>query len=139
DETAANFVGVVGGMAADAVVCGALQAADVLVGVGLDPVEVDKTWHTELPIDWVLDAPNVGGATGIVPTGATLVDHAAFLEAIGSVPPPATWDAPFDTFQQRRRDLFRDRSGAGGVMWPGDIVESLAAALPPDTIVTPHL
>src|SRR5262245_28611720 len=38
DETAANFVGVAGGLAADDVVCGALQAADVLVGVGLDPV-----------------------------------------------------------------------------------------------------
>ena len=136
DETAANFVGVAGGMAADDVVCGALQAADVLVGVGLDPVEVDKTWHAELAIDWVLDAPNVGGAAGIVPPGAVLVDHAAFLEAIGSLPPPAAWDTPFDEFQQRRLRLLRDRSGAGGVMWPGDIVESLAAALPPDTIVT---
>ncbi|HMF97543.1 MAG TPA: thiamine pyrophosphate-binding protein [Vicinamibacterales bacterium] len=136
DETAANFVGVAGGMAADDVVCGALQAADVLVGLGLDPVEVDKTWHAELTIDWVLDAPNVGGAAGIVPQGVALVDHAAFLEAIGSMPPPLAWDTPFDAFQQRRRRLLRDRSGAGGVMWPGDIVQSLADALPPDTIVT---
>ena len=136
DETAANFVGVAGGMAADDVVCGALQAADVLVGVGLDPVEVDKTWHAELTIEWVLEAPNVGGATGIVPAGATLVDHAAFLETIGSLPPPAAWVAPFEEFQERRLRLLRDRSGAGDVMWPGDIVESLAAALPADTIVT---
>ena len=136
DETAPNFVGVAGGMAADDVVCGALQAADVLVGVGLDPVEVDKTWHAELPIEWVLEAPNVGGATGILPAGGTLVDHAAFLETIGSLPPPAGWNAPFEEFQQRRLRMLRDRSGASGVMWPGDIVESLAAALPSDTIVT---
>jgi acetolactate synthase I/II/III large subunit len=136
DETAANFVGVAGGMAADDVLCGALQAADVLVGFGLDPVEIDKTWHNELAIDWVLEAPNVGGAAGVVPPGTTLVDHAAFLEAIGSLPPTAVWNAPFHAFQQRRRDLLHDRSGTGGVMWPGDIVESLAHVLPPDTIVT---
>lgn len=136
DETASNFVGVAGGMAADDVVCGALQAADVLIGVGLDPVEVDKLWHVELSIEWVLDAPNVGSGAGIVPAGVALVDHAAFLEAIGALPPPAMWDAPFGAFQLRRRQLLHDRSGASGVMWPGDIVESLSAALPPDTIVT---
>jgi acetolactate synthase-1/2/3 large subunit len=136
DETAPNFVGVAGGMAADDVMCGALRAADVLIGIGLDPVEVDKTWHAELPIEWVLEAPNVGGAAGVVPPGTALVDHAAFFESIGSLPPPARWDAPFDEFQQQRRRLLRDRSGAPGVMWPGDIVEALAAALPADTIVT---
>ena len=73
DETAANFVGVVGGMAADDVMCDAIAAADLLVGFGLDPVEIDKTWHAELPIHWMLEAPNVGG---IVPPGAALVDHA---------------------------------------------------------------
>jgi acetolactate synthase-1/2/3 large subunit len=136
DETAANFVGVAGGMAADDVVCGALQQADVLVGFGLDPVEVDKTWHAELAIDWVLEAPNVGGPAGRMPAGAALVDHTAFLETIASLPPPASWNTPFAAFQQERRRRLLDRSGASGVMWPGDIVESLAAALPSDTIVT---
>ena len=42
DETIANFVGVVGGMAADDVMCEALKAADLLIGFGLDPVEIDK-------------------------------------------------------------------------------------------------
>ena len=66
DETAGNFVGVVGGMAADGLMCDALKASDLLIGVGLDPVEIDKTWHAELPIHWVLEAANVGG---IVPPG----------------------------------------------------------------------
>ncbi len=61
DETLANFVGVVGGMAADDVMCEALKAADLLIGVGLDPVEIDSTWHAELPIQWILEAENVGG------------------------------------------------------------------------------
>jgi acetolactate synthase-1/2/3 large subunit len=66
DETARNFVGVAGGMAADGVLCDAIAAADLVVGFGLDPVEVDKTWHAERPIHWVLESPNAGG---IVPPG----------------------------------------------------------------------
>jgi thiamine pyrophosphate-dependent acetolactate synthase large subunit-like protein len=73
DETAANFVGVVGGMAADDLMCEALAAADLLIGLGLDPVEIDRTWHAELPIHWILEASRVGG---IVPPGTPLVDHA---------------------------------------------------------------
>jgi len=133
DETAPNFVGVVSGMAADGVMCDALAAADLLIGFGLDPVEIDKTWHAELPIHWILEAPNVGG---LVPAGTALVDHAAFLDAMLSVQPPAMWPSPFAEFQRARRAKLHDRSGAAGVMWPGDIVESLAAALPPETIVT---
>ena len=145
DETAANFVGVVSGMAADGVMCDALKASDLLIGFGLDPVEVDKTWHAELPIQWVLEAPNVGG---IVPPGTELVDHAQILDAlldrsgIGPEFPRAEalrhteWRGAFRAFQQKRRDMLNDRSGAAGVMWPGDLVNALDAALPPETIVT---
>src|SRR5262245_62385457 len=44
DETAPNFVGVAGGMAADDVVCDAIAAGDLLLGFGPDPVEVGNTW-----------------------------------------------------------------------------------------------
>jgi len=133
DETAANFVGVVSGMAADEVMCEALNAADLLIGFGLDPVEVDKTWHAELPIHWILEAPNVGG---LVPHGTELVDHAQFLDALLAHQAPSTWHGPFGAFQERRRAKLNDRSGASGVMWPGDIISALAAVLPPETIVT---
>ncbi|HYE86149.1 MAG TPA: thiamine pyrophosphate-binding protein, partial [Vicinamibacterales bacterium] len=45
DETSPNFVGVISGMAADGIMVDALNAADLLIGFGLDPVEIDKTWH----------------------------------------------------------------------------------------------
>ena len=133
DETAGNFVGVVGGMAADMLMCDALESADLLIGFGLDPVEIDRTWHAELPIQWILEAPNVGG---IVPPDTQLVDHAQILDALLDDPPPATWRAPFREFQQKRHELLNDRSGASGAMWTGDIVQALAAALPPEAIVT---
>jgi acetolactate synthase I/II/III large subunit len=133
DETADNFVGVIGGLAADGVMCDALAASDLLIGFGLDPVEIDKTWHAELPIQWALEAPNAGG---IVPPGTALVDHAQMLDALIGRRPPSTWPTPFRTFQEKRRGMLKGRSETPGTMWPGDIVEALAAALPPETIVT---
>jgi len=133
DETAANFVGVAGGMAADGVLCDAIAAADLVVGFGLDPVEIDKTWHAERPIHWVLEAPNAGG---IVPQGAALVEHAAILDALLEQAPPGSWPAPFKEFQDRRSRMLTDRTASVGTMWPGDIVQALASVMPLDTIVT---
>ncbi len=133
DETAPNFVGVVGGMAADGLMCEALQAADLLIGFGLDPVEIDKTWHAELPIRYVLEAPN---ALGRVPEGFGLVDHAQLLDALHEQPAPKRWDRPFEQFQRKRREMLTGRSETSDTMWPGDIVQALAAVLPAETIVT---
>jgi acetolactate synthase I/II/III large subunit len=136
DETSTNFIGVIGGMAADGLMCDALAASDCLIGFGLDPVEIDKTWHAELPIHWILEAPNVGG---IVPPDVELVSHAGLLDALTGQRPPASWDAPFGDVQTRRRDLLKRpaaRRRAADTMWPGDIVAALASALPPETIVT---
>jgi acetolactate synthase-1/2/3 large subunit len=143
DETDPTFVGVVGGMAADGLMCEAIEAADVRIGFGFDPVEVDKTWHAELPIHWILEAPNVGG---IIPAGVKLVDHAPLLECLIASQAPAAWADSFHAVQQRRRDLlnrpstagdhFRHSSDDGKTMWPGDIVKALAGACPRETIVT---
>ena len=133
DETADNFVGTVGGMAADALMCEALKAADLLIGFGLDPVEVDQTWHAELPILWVLEAPNAGG---VIPMGIHLVNHAQLLDALHEKQPPADWGEPFRTFQQKRQDMLRGRAGISGTMWPGDVIQRLASVMPPETIVT---
>jgi acetolactate synthase-1/2/3 large subunit len=134
DETSSNFVGVIGGMAADGLLCDALAASDCLIGFGLDPVEVDKTWHAELPIHWVLEVPHVGG---LVPRGAELVDHAALLDALGARPAPATWSAPFRAVQDQRRAMISSRpsSATGATMWPGDIITALGSAMPAETIV----
>src|SRR5262249_32257727 len=133
DETSASFVGVAGGMAADAVLCDAIAAADLVVGFGLDPVEVDKTLHAEGPIHWVLESAT---AVGLVPPGIMLVSHAALLDVLLDHAPPAAWPAPFKAFQDRRARLLTDRTAAAGTMWPGDIVQALASVMPPETIVT---
>jgi len=126
-------VGTIGGMAADGLMCEALKAADLLIGFGLDPVEIDKTWHAELPILWVLEAPNVGG---FVPAGTALVNHAELLDALGQQPAPSEWKSPFRDFQQKRRDMLKGSSESAGTMWPGDLIHALASVMPPETIVT---
>jgi acetolactate synthase-1/2/3 large subunit len=136
DEPAANFVGVIGGMAADGMMCDALASSDCLIGFGLDPVEIDKTWHAELALHWVLEAPNVGG---LVPPDVELVDHAGLLDALIARQPPTSWGAPFRDLQAKRRAMLSPPAGrrpTDDTMWPGDIVEALAAASPPETIVT---
>lgn len=133
DETAPNFVGVVGGMAADGLMCEAIASADLRIGFGLDPVEIDKTWHEELPIHWVLEAPN---ACDVFPPGVELVEHASLLDALASEDVPRSWAAPFASFQQRRRALLDGHASVPGTMWPGDIIRALAGIAPPETIVT---
>ena len=133
DERAENFVGVIGGMAADDLMVQALESADLRIGFGLDPVEVDKTWHAELPIRWILEAPNVGN---IVPEGAELIDHAEFLDAICEQDAPAKWGQPYSSFQRQREKMLRDGESNGERMWPGDLISALASVLPPETIVT---
>lgn len=133
DETSPLFVGVVSGMAADGLMCDALAASDLRIGFGLDPVEVDKTWHADLPIHWLLDAPNAGQ---LIPQGVTLVSHGALLEALfAGGGAPRAWEAPFESFQARRRALL-EGTARTGAMWPGDVIRSLAGVMPPDTIVT---
>jgi acetolactate synthase-1/2/3 large subunit len=133
DETAPNFVGVISGMAADGLMVDALKSADLLLGVGLDPVEVDKTWHAELPIEWLLESAN---AVDQVPDKVALVNHAGLLDALGHAPAPNTWAQPFAEFQQQRRDLLNGAASAPGTMWPGDLIRALSGAVPAETIVT---
>lgn len=133
DETSPNFVGVISGMAADGLMVDALNAADLLIGFGLDPVEVDKTWHAELDIQWVLETRN---ATNAMPSDTHLVHHVALLDALMAAPAPATWGQPFADIQQKRRDLLKGQAGAPDTMWPGDIIRALADVMPSETIVT---
>ena len=133
DETSPNFVGVISGMAADGVMVEALNAADLRIGFGLDPVEIDKTWHAELDIHWVLESRN---ATGALPSEVPLVSHMALLDALLDGRPPKQWGSPFAEFQKRRTDVLKGTAGAANVMWPGDIIRALADVAPPETIVT---
>jgi acetolactate synthase-1/2/3 large subunit len=134
-DPAIDFVGVVGGMAIDDLMVEAVQQADLLVGFGFDPVEVDKTWHAHRPVLWVLESAQ---ATGLLPRrDLLLVDHHALLAALGELAPPRRWERPFQEVQAERAAIAagKSRAPAQGLA-PVRIVEALAAVLPAETIVT---
>ena len=133
DETAANFVGVISGMAADGLMVEALKSSDLLLGVGLDPVEIDKTWHAELAIEWLLESAN---AADRVPENVALVNHRTLFEAMSRTPVPRQWAQPFADIQKRRRDLLQGAASAPDTMWPGDLIRAVSEVAPAETIVT---
>src|SRR4030095_10517561 len=124
------------GMAAEGVLVDALNRADLRIGFGLDPVEIDKTWHAELEIQWV---PKARMAPDVMPSGTPLVNHAPLLEELSAGRPPRKWNRPFAEFQQKRVDMLQGSAGAPGAMWPGDIIRSLADAMPSETNVSAAL
>lgn len=130
DERDPLFVGIFGGMALDGLMVEALEASDLVVGFGLDPVEIDKTWHLRLPVTWVLESPC---ATGLVPQGALVVEHAASLELLAASPPPRVWVDAFAEARAGRRALLE---GGGDGLGPAAIVRAAAAGAPPGTVVT---
>jgi acetolactate synthase-1/2/3 large subunit len=130
DETGPGFVGVFGGMAIDDVMLEALAAADLVVGLGLDPVEIDKTWHATKEIAFVLESPC---ATGYLPEGALIVSHEAMLEELISDPPPRTWVDAFASQRTKRQEI--DEGGRGSLR-PTGVVAAVAAGAPPRTVVT---
>jgi len=134
-DPALDFVGVVGGMAIDDLMVEAVQQADLLIGFGFDPVEVDKIWHAHRPVLWVLESAQ---ATGLLPRrDLLLIDHHALLAALGEQAPPRRWEQPFREIQAERAAIAagKSRAPARGLV-PVHIVAALAAVFPAETIVT---
>jgi acetolactate synthase I/II/III large subunit len=132
DETAPNFVGTVGGMAIDKVLRDALASSDLVVGFGLDPVEIDGAWHTELPMAWLLES---AWATGIVPaSGLLAADHGELLDRLEGDPPRA-WADGFGPARRARAETYANHAGSSGYLSPVAIVRALASVMPPETIV----
>ena len=123
------FCGVCAGVAADGVIVDFLASADLLVGLGYDPVESDKTWHRTLKIVSVGPMSIAAGAyapedelvgdfdrsigalldLGIPRSAWTGADLAAFREAVRRVmepaAPPAAGISPYEMTR-----LLRERS-----------------------------
>jgi acetolactate synthase I/II/III large subunit len=68
-----QFFGVCSGLAADAVVVEHFTRADLLIGVGFDPVESDKVWHQTMKL------------VSIAPVSIAAVQYKPALELIGDV------------------------------------------------------
>jgi acetolactate synthase-1/2/3 large subunit len=102
------FHGVCAGVAGDAVIVDLFQRADLLLGVGFEPVESDKLWHETLHLVNVSPVSIAAGA--FRPKAEAVGELGATLERLGA--------RSFGPFAWTREELERFRSELLGVLRP---------------------
>lgn len=114
-----------------------LARSDLIVAIGLDPVE-------PIPAPWAVGAPVLALSPGptvdaYLPIEVELVGDPAELAAtLLADPPPSAWPptAGADHRETVRAALAADRAAGGDGLDPVELVEVAAAATPPSTVVT---
>src|SRR5262249_33777625 len=130
------FFGVCGGLAADAVIVDFFRKADLLIGVGFEPVESDKLWHRTMKL---VSIGPVSIASGEYrPPLEVTGDVVAALQALTTAKfEPLEWSR--DECDAFRRELDRtlrpERETTQGLS-PFAVTRCLRDLFPPDTIAT---
>jgi acetolactate synthase-1/2/3 large subunit len=136
-----SFFGVCGGVAADSVIVRLLEKADLLVGVGFDPVESDKLWHRSLRL------------VSIAPVSIASGEYRPPLELVGSLGAslsrlaqrrygPYAWTRDDESaFREEMERALRGRDGQDGLdrnagLSPLAVTRCLRDLFPADTILT---
>src|SRR6185436_14378065 len=96
------FYGVCAGVSGDGVVVNFLGKADLLVGIGFEPIESDKVWHHTMPLASI--GPVSIAMSGFKPVVEVLGDVPDLLRELGreSFGP---FDWPANTREEFRKDL----------------------------------
>jgi len=129
------FLGVCGGLAADAVVLEFFARADLLIGVGFEPVESDKLWHETMKLVSIGPISIASGA--FRPALEVTGDVARSLEALlAHGLGQAEWRA--DAFHAFRRELdatLRPPGPPSRGLSAFEVTRALRDLWPPETIV----
>jgi acetolactate synthase I/II/III large subunit len=126
-----RFLGVASGMAIDGDVLETIRSSDLLIAVGFDPVECDKTWFAEIEIVSVDSAVMTEGdytpgeAVGDLPV--------LLLELIEKIEQPKPW--PKDLVRSRRRAIVRSGRSNGAALSPLELIDTLRSAFPKEGMV----
>lgn len=121
-----RFLGVASGMAIDRDILETLQAADLVIAIGFDPVECDKTWFARTEI---VSIDSTSMAEGDYHPLEAIGDIAALVNQLET--PPKPW--PAELLETRRTAIRREPAGG---LSPLRVIEELRAAFPRDGIVT---
>jgi acetolactate synthase-1/2/3 large subunit len=119
-------------MAGDDIVVELLHSADLLILVGVDPVEFDKPWRFSAPVVCLDDVPNTDC---YYPADAELVgDMVSRLGELAEVAPRrmSTWS--MGALAEHRRRLLAYVCPAARGLRPWHVVASLRRALPAKTL-----
>jgi acetolactate synthase-1/2/3 large subunit len=130
-EDSPGFLGVVSGMALDTVMIDTLDCADVLVGIGFDPVECDKPWYVGRRVaNLCRYATSVGDYAPVECLG----DVGANLDALRPRLSPRAW--PAAVLAERRSAIRPVSMPPTGGLSPIECVRALREVFPRDGIAT---
>ncbi len=123
------FVGVASGMAIDRDIVETIKIADLILGIGFDPVECDKSWFADVRIAALDTVSMAEGAYRPMEAIGGLTALAAELDA--RISAPKAW--PCELLDERRRAIHRQpRDGES----PLRLIEELRSIFPPEGITT---
>jgi len=126
------FLGVASGMAIDRDIVATIRSADLMIGIGFDPVECDKAWFTE--IDAVaIDSASMGeGRYHPVEEIGHIVSVLTELKASTIEPKP--W--PEGLLQARREAIKRLPQATNNGVSPLALIEGLRSVFPREGVAT---
>jgi acetolactate synthase-1/2/3 large subunit len=130
------FGGVCAGVAGDAVLLDFFARADLLVGLGFEPVESDKIWHQTMGI--VSIGPLSVSAGAFAPRCELVGEFGASVEALlGASLGPYDW-TPEDLRQLRANleGVLRPAARPAGGLSPYELTRALRDLCPRETVMT---
>lgn len=131
DDSHALFAGVASGMAIDKDIVETIRTADLVVGLGFDPVECDKTWFANVPMVALDNASMTeGDYRPLEAIGDLGVLIARLADAITD---PKPW--PAELLEERRRAINRQPPEPGALS-PLGLLGELRTVFPRDGVVT---
>jgi acetolactate synthase-1/2/3 large subunit len=125
------FLGVASGMAIDKDIVETIRAADLIIGIGFDPVECDKDWFAKCD---VLSIDSCSMAEGAYRPKEAIGDIAAILTQLTAEIEPKPW--PPELLASRRAAIQRQPIATSHGLSPLRVSEELRAIFPRNGILT---
>jgi acetolactate synthase-1/2/3 large subunit len=130
-EDAPGFLGVASGMAMDNAVLETLEEADLLLGVGFDPVECDKDWYATRRIAGLSRASTAEGSYRPL---EAIGDIAEMLTALATEVRTSPW--PADLVAARRARVRPEPAPAESGLSPIACVRAMRTVAPRSAVLT---
>jgi len=124
------FAGVASGMAIDREIVETVRAADLILGIGFDPVECDKTWFADVPMVALDTASMSEGGYG--PLEAIGALHSLLAQLTAGITQPKPW--PPELLDARRAAILRMPLASSAGVSPLRLIEELRSVFPRDGI-----
>lgn len=130
------FFGVCAGVAGDHVIVEFFRRADLLLGLGFEPVESDKLWHQEMTL--VSVGPVTSAAGAYKPDAEAVGDLAQTLDALGARGlPEVAWTADeLSRFRAELLETLRPPAPPAAGLSGFELTRRLRELMPRDTIFT---